>query len=396
MYKVSDEQIEFILDNIKANGVVIEDLQYNLLDHICCIIEHEMPEEEDFYKFYEYIMPRFFNKELREIQAETEQLLTFKNYYAMKNILKTSGLISVGLILLGAIFKTMHWPGASISIALGGLIFSLLFLPLMIVLKFKDEESITDKLVLSFGFFLAMAISMGMMFKFMHWPYANFLMNWGLTLFVFTYVPLYYITRVRRAELRFNTTVNTILMMVCGGMLYGLSNIGVRETPKESLIASHQYMEYNIKQLSAANTQLHKLVEEPHNSAQFIATSTQLFEVIENTKANLVAQSEGIAFEQALLFDITSLKYPNDFKVVNTHFVDKTGTYSLNTLMQNVEQYNKQVLTNFPNSEEKKIAVEKLQLEDTTLAVVLQQLTQIQLHVVSSENSYLNFLLASK
>jgi hypothetical protein len=35
-------------------------------------------------------------------------------------------------------------------------------------------------------------------------------------------------------------------------------------------------------------------------------------------------------------------------------------------------------------------------MEDTTLAIVLQQLTQIQLHVVSSENSYLNFLLASK
>ena len=94
MYKVTDEQIDFILGNIKANGVTIEDLQYNLLDHICCIIEDEMPEGEDFYKFYGNIMPRFFYKELKEIEQETNNLLTFKNYYAMKNTLKISGIIS--------------------------------------------------------------------------------------------------------------------------------------------------------------------------------------------------------------------------------------------------------------------------------------------------------------
>jgi hypothetical protein len=266
----------------------------------------------------------------------------------------------------------------------------------MIVLKFKDEANTTDKWVFSFGFLLSMAIGMGVIFKLMHWPYANALMLYGSSLFVFAYVPLYYFTRIRRPESKFNTTINTVLMMACSGMLFSLYNLHGKTDAKDSLIASHQYMEYNIKQLSAANTQLHKLVEEPHNSAQFITTSTQLFEVIENTKANLVAQSEGIAFEQALVFDITSLKYPNDFKVVNTHFVQETGAYSLNALMQSVEQYNKQVLAHFPNSDEKKIAIEKLQLEDTTLAVVLQQLTQIQLHIVSSENSYLNFLLASK
>ena len=43
-----------------------EDLQENLLDHICCIIENELGESEDFYKFYEKILPRFFKKDLRK------------------------------------------------------------------------------------------------------------------------------------------------------------------------------------------------------------------------------------------------------------------------------------------------------------------------------------------
>jgi hypothetical protein len=155
MYKVTDEQIDFILDNIRANGVTIEDLQYNLLDHICCIVEDEMPEGENFYKFYENVMPRFFDKELKEIEQETNNLLTFKNYYAMKNTLKISGIISSVLTIFGAVFKVMHWPGAAMLIVLGGLSFSLIFLPLMIVLKFKDEESKISKWVFFFWFFIS-------------------------------------------------------------------------------------------------------------------------------------------------------------------------------------------------------------------------------------------------
>jgi hypothetical protein len=226
MYSLSDEQIDFVLDDIKANGVVIEDLQHNLLDHICCIIENELNEGEDFYSFYKQVLPRFFKKELREIELETQNLLTFKNYYAMKNTLKISGLVSAVLTFLGATLKVLHLPGANISIVLGGILFSLVFLPLMIVLKFKDEEKQIDKIVLSFGFLIAMVAFTGVLFKLMHWPFANIMMISGISAFVFAYVPLYYITRVRRPELKFNTTINSVLMMACGGLIFALFNLG--------------------------------------------------------------------------------------------------------------------------------------------------------------------------
>ncbi|MFN6076274.1 MAG: hypothetical protein ACK46Y_11965, partial [Fluviicola sp.] len=224
MYSLSDEQIDFVLDDIKANGVVIEDLQHNLLDHICCIIENELNEGEDFYGFYKQVLPRFFKKDLREIELETQNLLTFKNYYAMKNTLKISGLVSAVLTFLGATLKVLHLPGANISIVLGGILFSLVFLPLMIVLKFKDEEKQVDKIVLSFGFLIAMVAFIGVLFKLMHWPFANILMISGISAFVFAYVPLYFITRVRRPELKFNTTINSVLMMACGGLIFALFN----------------------------------------------------------------------------------------------------------------------------------------------------------------------------
>ena len=53
MYCITDEQIEYILNDIRRNGVEMEDLQLNLLDHICCIMEQELKETDDFEQFYQ-------------------------------------------------------------------------------------------------------------------------------------------------------------------------------------------------------------------------------------------------------------------------------------------------------------------------------------------------------
>jgi hypothetical protein len=226
MHSVSDKQVDFILNDIKARGVDLEDLQDNLLDHICCMVENEMPEGENFYEFYERILPQFFKHELKELQEEVNILLKFKNYYAMKKIIKYSGITASLLILLGAIFKTLHWPGASVMLVSGAILFGFLFLPLMIILKFKDEERLIDKWVLSFGFLVALGVFTGLLARLMHWSFAFDLLRISLTLFVFIHVPLYFFTRVRRPDLRFNTIVNSSLMMATGGMLYALLNLG--------------------------------------------------------------------------------------------------------------------------------------------------------------------------
>jgi hypothetical protein len=90
MYCITDEQIEYILNDIRRNGVEMEDLQLNLLDHICCIMEQELKETDDFEQFYLKTVRRFYNTELREIEEETINLLTFKNYYAMKKTMIVS------------------------------------------------------------------------------------------------------------------------------------------------------------------------------------------------------------------------------------------------------------------------------------------------------------------
>jgi hypothetical protein len=389
MRQVSDEEIDYILNDIIANGVVIEDLQNNLLDHICCIIENEMPENEDFYTFYECVMPRFFNNDLKEIQAETENLLTFKSFYAMKTTLKISGITSVCFTLLGAILKSLHLPGAGLAIVLGGLTFSLVFLPLMITLKFKDEESKVDKWVFTFGFTLGIGASLGIVFKLMHWPYANFLMFWSIALFVFAYVPIYFMSRIRRPEIKFNTTVNSVLMVACGGMLFALFNLKGSKATIENLVASHIFMEHNISQFQNANQKKRGELKQNITPDLFSQTSHQLFSQIEKIKINLVSIIEDLPKEDAEKFDITKLRRVDDFDIVKKCFEYASGEMSLEGLTNSIKEYNKLIKTYYPEDHEKHITLNKLQLENATIAVLVQQLTQIQLQVVTNENNHL-------
>lgn len=257
MLKISNEQIAFIDHDLTARGIVLEELRDNLIDHICCIIENESQQNEDFFKCYDRVLPQFFKEELQEIQTETDYLLKIKNFYTMKKIMNISGISTVFLILVGAILKTLHLPGAAITFILGGFTFAFLFLPILIIIKFKDDESITEKLVFSLGLVLAMAISVGVIFKIMHWPFANILMFSGTIIFSLLYVPLYFFTRIRTAEKKFNTIVNSVIMLAFGGILYSLFDLSYSKKYESQMQEIHYYLHDNSIRLFKTNNDLY-------------------------------------------------------------------------------------------------------------------------------------------
>ncbi|MBK6520838.1 MAG: hypothetical protein KBG47_01920 [Bacteroidia bacterium] len=222
MYQLKDKHIDFILNDISARGVTIEDLQYNLLDHICCIIERNLEENGDFENFYKRTVQSFFKNDLKEIEEETISLIIFKNYYTMKKAMIISGTASVGLLSFGLFFKFMHWPGASIGILLGITILSLIFLPLMFILKIKEKQNIKDKITIGIGAFAGILISMGILFKIMHWPYANMMMNSSIAILMLLFLPFYFFSGIRNPETKVNTIVSSILLISATGLLFTL------------------------------------------------------------------------------------------------------------------------------------------------------------------------------
>jgi cation transport ATPase len=226
MYRITDEEIDFILEDITRKGILTEDVRYNVLDHVCCIIENEIKDGMSFKEFYEDTISKFYRNELCEIEEETQKLLTFKHYYAMKRTLKISGVTAIILIILGVTFKTMHWPGAGIIIVLGLAFFSLIFIPLNIVLKFQDDKESSNRIIMTIGMLTASAASIGVLFKIMHWPYANILMFSSLLVFTLVFIPIYFVTKYKDPDSKFNAIINTAFMVAGAGMLFALINFG--------------------------------------------------------------------------------------------------------------------------------------------------------------------------
>ena len=143
----------------------------------------------------------------------------------MKKILYLIGLLSTIFTFSGSLFKIMHWPGAAVMIIMGAFSFAFIFIPLLIFIKFKEVSFLFDKFIYSIGIALGTILMVGFIFKLVHWPWARVLMLSSTLIFNFVYIPLYFITRFNREELKFNTIVNSVVMFSFGSVLLALFNL---------------------------------------------------------------------------------------------------------------------------------------------------------------------------
>jgi hypothetical protein len=287
MYSLSDKQIDYILNDIGARGVKTEDLQYNLLDHICCIIEKELEVNGDFERFYGQAISRFYKKELAEIEDETQLLLTFKHYYTMKKIMFISGIFSAFLMLAGAYFKIMHWPGANVMLIIGILCLSAFFLPMMFTLKLREKTEKRDKVVLILGLVISVYLLVGALFKLMHWPAAGVFVLTGLPVLLFIYLPIYIYNGVRNPAAKVNTIVTSILIVAGCGFLMVLPQRSNIYNPA----AKHNYLKNQEISLGA----LAALVQEDSSNTELYASWRELMknaERLKNALAKMAAEAD--------------------------------------------------------------------------------------------------------
>lgn len=253
MYVLTDEQIEFIRNDIRRNGIELEELQLDLLDHICCVIETEHTAENDFEAFYRSILPRFYKRSLREIQEETHLLLTFKNYYAMKKIMFMSGAFSAFTVLIGSLFKIMHWPGAALLFVIAIALFSFVFLPILSVIRIKEQTLTKDKIVITSAAIFGSAISLAILFKVMHWPFATILWTISLGILFFLFLPVYFFGGIRNPATKTNTIVSSILILIAGGLLFLITNLRGSQAFDEAINNADQQIVEDYELLSQKN-----------------------------------------------------------------------------------------------------------------------------------------------
>lgn len=293
MYNLSEQQIEYILNDIRRNGVEMEDLQLNLLDHICCIIEQNLKEGDDFEDFYRKTVKQFCKHELWEIEEETIILLTIKNYYVMKKSMIISGTISVAALLFGSFFKIMHWPGANVMLLLGIGTLCLIFLPLMLLLKTKETDDKRDKLVIGAGTLVGMLLCTSVLFAIMHWPGRTPLWMTTCALSMFVLIPLYFFTGIRKPEAKINTIIVTIILVGATGLQFMMVNVRPSRTMEIFNFYANQDLASACSYATEQNNARYKTLLNDSSSAkkelnELRRRSYSLYKKIEEIKLDLI------------------------------------------------------------------------------------------------------------
>ena len=221
MEHLTEQNISEITTLIKAKGVEMEELVHDLVDHICCMIEERMEQGENYTSALDKTMNSFGNNGIRNIQEETNYLLT-KNILAMRKTMHITGITAAILLLLGSIFKIQHWPGAGFIYILGAASLCLLFMPLFLAVRIKEKIGKLNVVSNVVGTIGAITMCFGILFKIMYWPFAGILMNTGGVLLLFIFLPLYIYSGFKSKQLKTSTIVPIIVAVAGFSLMFSL------------------------------------------------------------------------------------------------------------------------------------------------------------------------------
>lgn len=376
MYVLNDAQIDFILNDIKNNGVEMEELCADLLDHICCILEQNMKHEDDFETFYRATIKTFYKKELREIEEETKFLLTFKNYYTMKKTMIVSGTFSASAFILGSLFKIMHWPGASMLLVSAMFTIALIFFPLMSILKSRESQTGRDKLVIASGTLVGILYCVAVLFTVMHWPGARSGMLWLITTSVslFVFIPIYYFNGIRNPETKTNTVMTTILLIVATGLHFTLVNL--RPTNTEIQMYSYVQNERLLQRM---------LADKKEDDNSFLAEDIQ--KNCEQIKALILKEDIGL---DALPKDFERKNLViNERNIANDFNANGAGVKLFASLKQAVIKYNQSKAVSSENGipiAHSVLDIEPEKIGNYTNLFILNGITQLQMYLVTERS----------
>jgi hypothetical protein len=201
MAELSDATYDVIVQRVTVTITDVQ-LQSELIDHCCCTVEELMnlglPCEEAIDRAFLRLAP----DGLHEIEDAFNHIQTPLILTIMKKTVYFSGFVAAFCILIGLMFKIMHWPGATAILITGNLSLSVCLLAILYGLLTNKTTfpRMTYSRIL-FGVVGGMLLASGIFFKIMHWPGANILLVIGMFLITFIFLPIFF-WQLYRSEMK--------------------------------------------------------------------------------------------------------------------------------------------------------------------------------------------------
>jgi hypothetical protein len=163
--KLTEEHIRIIQQYVDQQ-ISIVTLKDDVLDHLCCSVEHMMSQGKSFEDSLQNSIRELAPEGLVALERETIYLLQRKNI-PMKKMMYSIGLVTTISMTMGLMFKILHMPGADQLLDYGFLTFALIFLPMVAVTKFRQNayQSLFQKLKSLLGWLSAAGVGLAVLLK---------------------------------------------------------------------------------------------------------------------------------------------------------------------------------------------------------------------------------------
>ena len=136
--QILEKHIDFIENSLKLYGVKSTALQEDLVDHICTYIENQ--ESHDFNTLYQEALQKFGGyASFQNLQLETNFQKYAKELVMLNKLKFICGSASTLLLIICLVFKFMHWPYANALMISAFLVFALLILPIHFYTRYKNS-----------------------------------------------------------------------------------------------------------------------------------------------------------------------------------------------------------------------------------------------------------------
>lgn len=109
----------------------------------------------------------------------------------MKKFIYISGTILLNLLLIGVILKVGHWPGAAILLSVSIILLVVIFFPLALISSYKSVEDKSQLHLYIIAYVTIAIVLLGALFKIMHWPGAGIFLIIGIPLPFILFLPFY-------------------------------------------------------------------------------------------------------------------------------------------------------------------------------------------------------------
>jgi len=198
---ITEAQENRIIEEINNSSIKSQLLKDDLVDHFCCLVEIQMSSGASFEQALEQAHHQTAPNGLDEIQQETIFLLNYTKIMLMKRLMYAVGYLFALSLIVGIFFKLMHLPGANVLLFAGGTGLAFIFLPMLLINRYKRiaRQVLTERLKWLFGFASLALFILASYMKLFHLQGTTVILALSFVVFGFGFLPFLFFRMYKKS-----------------------------------------------------------------------------------------------------------------------------------------------------------------------------------------------------